>query len=333
MTWGRESSDEPHLVGCSVLYMMYNILTLQVYAFGFAEFAWGKRAGKHRRKRAVGHVGSIRAMDQPAELDGTAQRPLRGKALVMSTMLNAVSRRETLSEQVYRELRRSLMEGGLPRQRKMTIRSLAKHLGTSPTPVREAVARLTSEQALVMDPNRSICVPSLETGTLAEIGNIRHDLEGRATVAAASHPSDARTLALSRCLARARDAAGAGDGRASTAAYVDLHFLIYRSGGSSVLLSLIERLWSQMAPYLPDVFADPRLAQRNLSRHMALMAALEAGDVEGGRDAIHRCIDWQMSRAMEAARREAETDVLPPLRPAGVDRAKAVAQLAGPLVL
>lgn len=237
----------------------------------------------------------------------------------MDTMLRTVSRTETLSEQIYQELRRSLMVGALPRHQKMTIRSLAQHLGTSPTPVREAVARLVSERALAMGANRSIYVPSVPVKTLVEIGIVRHALESTAANAAVAQPSEPRMAALRQCLERAREAASARDRPGMVAAYVDLHLQIYVSSRAPVLINLIERVWVQIAYYLSDVFGDPALAAEALARHTPMVEALAAEDSEALGEAVRDCIDWQMDHAKQVARRETANGAVSEAMPEPLD--------------
>src|SRR5215211_1750358 len=67
--------------------------------------------------------------------------------------------RETLHDRVYAELRRSLIHGAFATGEMLRIQELAEKLQTSTMPVREALARLVSEQALEALPSRSVRVP------------------------------------------------------------------------------------------------------------------------------------------------------------------------------
>ena len=56
--------------------------------------------------------------------------------------------RETLHDRVYAELRRSLIHGMFDAGEMLRIQDVAERLQTSTMPVREALGRLVSEQAL-----------------------------------------------------------------------------------------------------------------------------------------------------------------------------------------
>ncbi len=61
--------------------------------------------------------------------------------------------RETLHERAYDEVKKAIMGGAIAPGEPMTIRALAKALGTSVMPVREALRRLVAERALELLPN------------------------------------------------------------------------------------------------------------------------------------------------------------------------------------
>ena len=67
----------------------------------------------------------------------------------------------TVQERVYQELRNALYQGRFMPGEVLTIRALAAALGTSPMPVREAIQRLVTENALTQLPNRTFQVAAL----------------------------------------------------------------------------------------------------------------------------------------------------------------------------
>ncbi len=67
------------------------------------------------------------------------------------------------------------------------LRPLAAALGLSPTPVREALLRLISEQALELDDRNTACVPVTAREVFLEIHGVRGDLEERITRELATH--------------------------------------------------------------------------------------------------------------------------------------------------
>src|SRR6218665_3771169 len=88
--------------------------------------------------------------------------------------------KQNLPERVYVEIRNALMNGQYPPGERLRIAVLAEVLGTSITPVREAIFRLASEKALEITAATSIIVPQIELDTVREIQLMRRLLEGAA---------------------------------------------------------------------------------------------------------------------------------------------------------
>src|SRR5271154_278523 len=122
----------------------------------------------------------------------TGEKRLEGTESAVPTLhvdigvAQAGAERDTLRLRVYRSLARGLMAGMFKPGEAVTLRTLAKRLGTSAMPVREAVSRLIAERALVLLPNRSVIVPRMSRTRFAQLSRTRQMLEGTlAEIAAA----------------------------------------------------------------------------------------------------------------------------------------------------
>ena len=198
--------------------------------------------------------------------------------------------RDTLHDQIYRELRRALMSGAVRPGQPLSNRSLAEVLGVSPMPVRDAVRRLITERALQALPNRTIIVPDLTRERIDEIYKIRVALEGLATEEAALRTTPA-TIKELRAL---QDQIEAALRDADIARFTELnwrfHFKIYAAAGLTQLTEIIEGLWLQIGPSIwrqrPQDDADA-IAKR----HRKMIAALDAGDAVAARAAVVEVLD------------------------------------------
>lgn len=85
---------------------------------------------------------------------------------------------------------------------------LSEELGISPTPIREAFARLVSERALVPGDRRSVRVPELDAERFLEIRELRLALEGIAAERAAARATEAEIDALEAVHAAVLQAVG-----------------------------------------------------------------------------------------------------------------------------
>ncbi len=185
-----------------------------------------------------------------------------------------------MQDRVYAELRRSLIHGLLDAGETLRIQELAESLQTSTMPVREALGRLVSEQALEALPSRSVRVPLITRERLDDLARARRLIEGQIVALALPNLGTADFERL-RGLTVEYDGLD-GDGRARRASELnhDFHFHLYRAAGSAVLLPIVESLWLQSGPYvraaaqLHDAAHDTPATRH----HWALIEALERGD-------------------------------------------------------
>src|SRR5260221_13225414 len=128
---------------------------------------------------------------------------------------NAVGRTKlttgpTLSDQAYRALREDITTGALKPGQRLTERSLAEHLGVSPTPVREALQRLEHERLIERDAVRTIRVADPSVARLRELSLIEVALRGVAARLAAERATAAEVAAI---VAAVDPAAALGEAR------------------------------------------------------------------------------------------------------------------------
>lgn len=196
--------------------------------------------------------------------------------------------RVTLNELAYARLKQALVSGRIEPGTTLTLRQLAEQLGTSMMPVREAVTRLTAENALVVMPKRGIRVPQLSDEEAEDVWSLRVQLEGEACARAARHIS-AEELSEVGTLADDLQAAGdAGDLHAVLERNNAFQFAIYRAARSPVLLQMIELLRLKSVPHCTAAIRvmlreRPDYYHQSWLNHAALVAALAAHDAPRAR--------------------------------------------------
>jgi DNA-binding GntR family transcriptional regulator len=199
--------------------------------------------------------------------------------------------RVTLGSQVHARLAGMLVAGELSPGEKISLRNIADWLGVSMMPVREAVARLVSDEALEVLPNRAVRVPLMTVARFRELSTIRLAIEGFAVETAATCRSAADLMEIRRhdrdfrreCRASEQDTGAAV--RANQA----LHFAVYRAARLPALIPIIEGLWLRIGPVLNlDMRASPeRLRMGAAERsHGEMIAALDRHDAQGARAAL-----------------------------------------------
>jgi DNA-binding GntR family transcriptional regulator len=194
-----------------------------------------------------------------------------------------------VQDRVYNELRRWLMIGHFLPGEVITLRNLASELGVCPMPVRAALRHLIAEGGIEMLPNRTMRVPHMTRGRLAELLALRRELEGMATAQACRSMTDADFRTIEKIHASTMRALRAGAATQVLALNQRFHFTIYALARSWVLMPMIEALWLRAGPFMhlaqmsPGVNWDGR-------HHIELMRALGKRDAKAARRAIQRDI-------------------------------------------
>lgn len=196
----------------------------------------------------------------------------------------------TLQERVYQELRAALFQGRYAPGETVTIRSLARALGTSEMPVREALQRLVAEKVLQQTPARSIQVTPLTRERYDELTRIRMAIEGLAAKLATPFATPPLIASLKRMNREMRGATEDGDRMRVLQSNQELHFTVYRTARAPQLLDIIETLWLRSGPFFASAYNGPEHPGEMFARatkvHDRLIAALERRDGRAASQAV-----------------------------------------------
>jgi DNA-binding GntR family transcriptional regulator len=203
-----------------------------------------------------------------------------------------------LGEQTYEVLVDALMKGKLHAGDRIRIAEVASQLGTSITPVRDAVLRLVNDEALVMRNARDIRVPSISATEYIEIRNIRVELEGLAAEQAACRATAENIEYLEQLLQDNERAIRKRDHAAGTAANQAFHAELAVIGEAPVLRGVLRRLWMRSGPFISDAYS--RGGRMLNEHHHEILAAIKDKDPKRAREAVRRDI-LEGSKAVLAA--------------------------------
>ena len=110
--------------------------------------------------------------------------------------------KETVLDQIYRQIRELILDGEIEPGQSVTIQSLADAFGVSAMPVREALHRLTAEKALTVIAGRSVGIAPLTLERLSDLRRVRLEVEGLAAEWAAPNVSAGDIERLDRLIAQ-----------------------------------------------------------------------------------------------------------------------------------
>ncbi|WP_375690123.1 GntR family transcriptional regulator [Pseudooceanicola sp. LIPI14-2-Ac024] len=215
--------------------------------------------------------------------------------------------KESLADVAFRTLREALMEGHLKPGEALHLRPMSQQFGISVTPMREALLRLVSAGALMMDDRGTVTVPAFTRSQVQEIWGIRAELEGYAAAEAASRITAgeiAELKALNNGIVasvKARDFSGAVRGNTR------FHIALAAASGQPILVEMIEGLWVRTGPLLWYSY-DREAPRWTPSKHLTIIEALEARDAAAAR----RDIAAEIITGMQGFMKFAEPDPDPP---------------------
>jgi DNA-binding GntR family transcriptional regulator len=203
--------------------------------------------------------------------------------------ITAVSR-QVLADHVYQRLLETLMDGGLEAGAPVSIDGMARTLGVSPTPVREALARLEGTGMVRRVALRGYRVAPLFTADeLAQLMAARRVIEpANAELACRSATLDDRN-ALQRSiddLASSPHGPSFADYRAYLQADERFHRLIADQARNPFLLAAYDALGGQVQRFRLFSGMGVTDADAAIAEHTAILAAIEARDPSAARAAM-----------------------------------------------
>ncbi|MGR3425047.1 MAG: GntR family transcriptional regulator [Sagittula sp.] len=220
-----------------------------------------------------------------------------------------------LSEIVYAKLRQSLMRAELKPHERLKVRDLAQKMGTSETPVREALFQLAHEGAIEIRPRYYIRVRRLTMAEYTEIRDIRLQLEPLAGERALPHIDDAAIDELAATHEALVAAEASGDWQTALQTNFDFHFGLYTRSGMPTLTEVLEGLWIRIGPVLSELYPDAHPTYSERHQHLNVLDALRARDsyalreairmdlMEGGRNLRQHLMDYEEKAAAQATPR------------------------------
>lgn len=185
----------------------------------------------------------------------------------------AVRSNATTQEYVYQRLKNAIMLGALEPGTSLTMRGLADLLGLSPTPVREALRRLSSENAVVVLGNRRIIVPTMDAGRFEELVALRISLEVHAALRSLPHISDIIIDRIAAIDDEMDQQLSAHNLDKLTLLNQEFHRALYTANVHQAIMPAIESVWLQLGPFQRQVIE--KIEEFYLvDRHKEILCAL-----------------------------------------------------------
>ncbi len=207
----------------------------------------------------------------------------------------------TLVSSAVEAVRESIYAGKLEPGARLVEADLARQLGISRAPLREALHLLGQEGLIVSVPRRSKFVQSVDSRSVDELYSLRKVLEQYAVERIIEVAGKDGVAALREAVAGIREAADAGDRLLTARRDIAFHSKLYELANHR----LLERAWQEnIAGKLQIVFNVTTRAQLALKepvpKHDAIVKAIASRDIPRARQAIAAHIDDAWARARRA---------------------------------
>lgn len=198
-----------------------------------------------------------------------------------------------LRDVVFNTLRQAILKGELaPGERLMEI-ALAKKLGVSRTPIREAIRKLELEGLVLMIPRRGAEVARISEKSLKDVLEVRRSLEELAIELACQRMTEENVDELEQAGKDFEKAISSGSAIGMAEADEAFHDVIYNSTGNKRLVQILNNLREQMYRFRLEYIKDEDKRQILQLEHKKILEALRLRHMADAKSAAREHIDNQ----------------------------------------
>lgn len=179
----------------------------------------------------------------------------------------------------YQAIRDAILSGELARGSRLNQDELAKRLGVSRAPVRDALNRLEAE-GLVQTLSRGggMVVAAATEQEMVDIYELRAILDSASTRLACERMGGEDLASLADIVAETERVTQEKDLQGIVRSHAAFHQLLYAASGNAELLRVARNLWDRSYPFRVMALSSEENALRGLAQHAAILAALQARD-------------------------------------------------------
>ena len=196
---------------------------------------------------------------------------------------------QSLVERIVREIKDSIVSGGLRPGESFSIGELATELDVSHIPVREALRRLEADGLVMLRPGRSAIVTPLSLDELIEVYRLRLLIEPDLAGRSAKHYTDEQLALMQTYCERL----GVGDQHSGNLrdpeAHHHLHHLLLTPAAGQHSTQIVQRLMDISDRYIGLVYdARPVPFDEPYRRHLELVTAARTRSAPAVRKALSK---------------------------------------------
>ncbi len=209
-----------------------------------------------------------------------------------------IKKGKTIRRRIYDRLREQLLSGEIPPHQHLVEAKIAKEIGASRTPVREALHTLELEGIIESIPRVGYVVKPLSEEEVEEICEIRGAVEGLAASWAIKKAHQGFIEELKKNILNSEETVSQGSPRAFVEMDAQFHEIIAGFSGSQRLLELAQTLRRHMLRYRVQSIYMADNVLRAIEGHKAILLAIEKGNLE------------EVNRAIRSHLEQSKKDIL-----------------------
>lgn len=220
--------------------------------------------------------------------------------------MRRISRRPNLAAQTYDALCDAIASGNLLPGERIVLDRLAADLGVSPTPLREAIARLIHDGLMVDNADGKLCVVPLTAVYVHDTFWVRASLEGLATELACPALSGVELDTLETLFTQTSESLDRGEMDTYVRADAVFHQMIDEAAHNSVLARELDSLKTHVS-YIRGYSQrqNGEHIRASHQEHLVILAALKRREAKQARDAMESHIRHTSDRIVRLIEFEA----------------------------
>jgi GntR family transcriptional regulator, rspAB operon transcriptional repressor len=207
----------------------------------------------------------------------------------------------TIREKVYSYMRDQILSGEIPPGERLVETKMAAEIGTSRTPIREALHTLEREGLIDAIPRVGYVVRAINDSEVEEICSIRMVIDALAARWAMQKAPKKLIRELQKNMAKAKQLLEKKNFSGFVEVDAAFHEIIAQCSDSDRLLELSQTLRRHMLQYRAKSIFLAETVIKAIDGHNRILAAIEAGDP----DAVEQAIKTHLEESKESALRHA----------------------------
>lgn len=217
----------------------------------------------------------------------------------------AVRKGRFLREQVYRKLKESILTVMLEPNKRLIEEKLAAEMGTSRTPVREAIQKLEKEGLIYKLPRGGFAVKVISDEDIEEVFGIRSVLEGYAGYLATLRATDEDLKTMEAIVNKQEICLDNGETDEIIRLNTDFHDILYNCAKSKKLVAIINDLRDFIYRYRILILRYEGMATIAIQDHKEMITLMKAKNARQVEKLVRKHIVRGMGLIKKKMRQEA----------------------------